>query len=1004
MNITKFSINRPVATAMFFMGVLLVGLISYYDLSVDLLPNVDLPIISVETHVPGYTSLEIENIVTKPIEAVVSSINGVNKLVSTSEEGLSTVKVFFNLGNKMNYASAEIRERINLIVNTFPEDAQFPQIKRYNPSDSPMTIISAHSSLSPEKLRSIVEYDLEQPLKRIVGVANVEIKGGRKREIIVEVDHGRLNAMGLTIENLSAIINQSNLNFQVGEISENEKRTASRIVGKFENLKQIENLGITETRTGSLVQLKDIAMVRDSFMDADSITRFQGENRVMLYIQKESGSNILDVSARIKNKLGEINGDTGKTYTIETIYDQASYIRQAIQRLRNEALLGGILAVIVIFIFFRNYQSVFIISTVIPVSIITTFSFMKLFNVPLNIITISGFTLGIGMLVDNSIVVMDSILKKKRINHNSVTASVAGTREVGKAITVSTISHIVVFLPLIFLQEKIKIFYSGLFFVVSISLIVSLIVALTLIPTISSKLKNNSHKKNKTNRLIRFYRKILFFSLRKRAYILSSAILLFCSSLFLIPRIGFLPIEKVDRGDFSIMIKTHPGSRLEYTDRISLNAEKILFESPYVKDVSTEITEETIKIRVRLVDKEKREKSTREVAEELREEISSIPGTNVYFDIQQLNSKGNKIVLQVNGDDVEKMVSIAFQIKQHLQNLKGISDIVIHQNNPKPEMHIKIMQDKAGAYGLNSTQVANAVRSALTGPLSTEYVDDGKEINVRVRIQKSDIHGLSILRKLQIPVYSTGGNIVSIPIGEVCTFKRVNGMTEVHRKDRHRMVEISADIGEEDTFRAVQEIKHELKNIQFSEGYSYEFGEDYQELKDNREQMVFSFFLSVILVYMIMASLFESYVYPLTIIFSVPLGIIGSLVILFLFDKSINMPVYIGAITLAGIVVNNAIVLVDYVKLLRDRGVGKWRAIITSGESRLRPIIMTSSTTLLALLPMAIDKESGSALWSPLALTVIGGLFSSTLLTLVVLPVVISFIDNPKKDSIATTV
>jgi HAE1 family hydrophobic/amphiphilic exporter-1 len=378
----------------------------------------------------------------------------------------------------------------------------------------------------------------------------------------------------------------------------------------------------------------------------------------------------------------------------------------------------------------------------------------------------------------------------------------------------------------------------------------------------------------------------------------------------------------------------------------------------------------------------------------LRPKVSFQPKTQVHFDIERKKSSGNELVLEVSGYDQKKLTQLAFQVKQQLAQMGEISDVVIHQNNPKPELQIRVLHDKAGLHGLDATGIAHAVRSRLTGPLATEYMDAGKEIDLRVRLQEEDRKSFAVLEDIAIPVSEDGGQRTLVPLSEVSQLNLVQGMAEINRKDRHRMIKISAEVPEADLIQTIAKVRAELDRIPFPEEYGYSFGENYEELRQSRKEMLFGFALAVILVYMILASLFESFVYPFTIMFSVPMALIGSLLLLYLAGKSINVPVYLGAITLTGIAVNNAVVLVDYIKQLRGSGLRKWRAIIKGGESRLRPILMTSGTTLFALLPMALDRGEGSNLWSPLALTIMGGLFSATLLTLFVLPVLVSFISD----------
>ena len=497
--------------------------------------------------------------------------------------------------------------------------------------------------------------------------------------------------------------------------------------------------------------------------------------------------------------------------------------------------------------------------------------------------------------------------------------------------------------------------------------------------------------------MVHRYRRVLTFSFRNRGKIIASGTVLFLGSLLLIPRIGFDPVTRLDRGEFTIVLRTAPGTRLQVTDALARRIETVLMQTPTVKDVATEVTSDTARLRVRLVPERERGQATRQVVEALRPQVSALPEAQVHFDISSQASGGNKVELEINGYDQQTLTTLASKVRKRLSEMPDLTDVVIHQGNPEPEIQINILHDKAGAYGLNATQIAEAVRSRITGPLSTEYIDNGKEVSLRVRLQEKDLKDPALLGNILIPVLLRDEHRVMVPLSEVSTMTFNQGMAEIHRKDRHRMIRISAQVGRKNLIQTAAQIKGELQAIHFPDGYNYNFGEDYQEALENRKEMLFAFALSVILVYMILASLFESFLYPLAIIVSVPLALIGSLVVLFIFGKSINIPVYVGAITLAGIAVNNAVVMVDYINLIKSNGVTKWRAIIRAGENRLRPILMTSGTTLLALLPMALNKGEGSNLWSPLALTIIGGLFSSTILTLVILPVLASLIEEMKE-------
>lgn len=993
MNLTTLSIGRPITTTMVFAGLFLIGIVSLISIHIDLLPDVDFPVITIETQVPGYSAEEIENEVTKPVEAMVSIMNHVHKVRSTSGEGLSQVRIAFDLGTDMDWAAADVREKINLIRDTFPKDARNPHIRKYNPSEAPVAVLSVHGNLPAVKLRQMVEEKIEKKLERIKGVGNVSVKGGRKREIIVEVDRGRLQALGLSITYIAEILKSNNLNMQVGSLEGRKSRFVTRVVGEYSDLMQIRRLAVGTTPAGSLVRLGDVARVTDSFGKEEHLIRFQGEPRIMVSIQKESGANTLRISEALRSEVASLRDELGKTVTLNILYDQATFVRKAVKRLSDEAISGGILAIAVIFLFLRNFQGILVIGMSIPISIMMTFALMYLFGIPLNVISLSGFTLGVGMLVDNSIVVIENIFRKRQEGYDRTGSSVTGTGEVIRAITISTFAHIAVFFPVIFLQKKIRMFYSGLFFTVSFSLLASLVVALTLIPLLSSRLNLRPlWGRGKGKRVYRRYRHILILSLRHRGKIMTGTLVLFAASLFLIPRIGFQPLGQVDQGAFTMVVRTPPGTRLQVTDADARKMENFLLHTTGVKDVSTEVSEEIAQLRVRLVPREVRKVSTRAFVEALRPRLPSLPAADIHFDIERRSSTGNKIVLAVNGHDQKKLTALAFEIKKRMSSVPEISDVVIYQANPEPEMQIRILHDKAALHGLNAKSIARAIRSSITGPIATEYIEKGKEVDLRIRSRRRDVADLSLLRNMVIPVRISSGQSIPVPLSEVCSFHFTRGVKEIHRTDQHRTIEISAEIGRSDLANTANRVEEQLKGISFPEGYGYEFGENYREMKKSETEMLVAFSMAVLLVYMILASLFESFVLPLTVMFSVPMAAIGSIAILFLSGKSISIPVYVGAITLAGIVVNNGVVLLDYINLLGSGGMGKWRAIVRGGESRLRPILMTSATTVLALLPMALDRGEGSNLWSPLALTIMGGLVVSTILTLITLPILYSFI------------
>jgi HAE1 family hydrophobic/amphiphilic exporter-1 len=1034
MNLASFAIKKPITIVMISLGAVLLGIVSLSNLPLDLYPDVDFPVLTISTRLPGYSPVHIEALITKPIEEVASTVNNVKTVKSLSREGESEVLVKFKIGTNMDFASLQIREKIDLIRGDFPKDTRFPMISKRNPASNPIIVLTAFGQAGPAKLREVSDDLIKKRLERIPGVANVEVNGGKEREIVVDVEEGQLKAMGLSILEIAHRIEKSNVSLPTGTLVKGDSELTTRAAGEVRSLKEIEDIPLSKTRRDSLILVKDIGKVKDTFKESEVITLFKGEPRVSIALQKESDANTLQLANAVDKEMKALSPMLPSGVKLEVFYNQADYIRSSLKRLKESIFLGGILAMAVLFVFLRHIPSTLIIGVSIPLSVIATFSLMYFTGITMNVISMSGLALGIGMLVDNSIVVLENIFRHKLKGSGAAEAASIGTREVVTAITASTFAHIAVFFPIVFVQKKVQMLYSNLFYTVSFSLVISLLVAIAIVPMLSSWTRSMPRKEEIIKRrYIRLYRKGLLKALRYRWAVALAALVLFGGSLFLIKFIGFESIGAMEKREFRISIQTPPGTKLSVVQGVTDEIEAILSKIPDVSDVSTEVRGDWARVFVRLK-KEGGGRSTREVVEMMRPKVNAIPRAQITFSIDRVVGTGHSIILQVNGFDPKKLLSYAFQIKRRLQAVKGVSDVVIRQANEKPELTVKVLHDQAGAIGLDAAKIAHTIRSAFTGPISTKYREKGKEIDVRVRLRPEDRPDASAFQRLlatysenqkekdrrarleaeaktdpsalQYLLTTHSKNQLIIPLSEVCRFDEGFGPGEIHRKDQQRMVEIQAEVsGDIDLQRAAFLVEQELSSFRFEKGYGYTFGEDYREMKASQREMLYAVILAVLLVYMILASLFESLLHPFTIMLSVPLAAIGVLWIFFVTGMPMNVGVYVGAIALAGIVVNNSIVLVDFIRLLRERGMGRWKAIVKAGEFRLRPILMTSATTVLGLIPMAIDRSAEAALWSPLALTIISGLTVSTVLTLFVVPVVYSLVEgirkSPKKNSLS---
>jgi HAE1 family hydrophobic/amphiphilic exporter-1 len=972
------------------------GSISIKKLPIEFLPDVNYPVLSIETKLEGYSPIEVENLVTKPIEKQLSLISDIKNIYSLSKEGNSNITVTYEIGKNMDFSAEEIRSKLALIVNELPKDIRIPIVKKYNPSDAPIIILSIHSQDSKIDLRDFVENQISNPLKRINGVASVEMHGGKERELIIEIDPGRLRAYGLSLGEISNVIRNSNINMQTGSIKIFGNKISIRSIGSINNIDEIKNIAINTKINNNIIRVKDIGIVDYKFVRSDKIIRYQGKERILVYLVKDSNANTVNVSQSAFDYIYNIQKIYKNIIFIETVLNQAELILSSIKNLRNEAIYGAIFASIIIFLFLRNLISIIIVTISIPLSILSTFAFMYLTGINFNLISLLGITLGIGMLVDNAIVVMENTHQKiSSFRYSSLTAALNGTSEVSSAITISTICHIVIFFPLIFLHKKIKIYYSGLFLTVSFSLLTSLIIAMTIVPLFCSKL--SPHRiytpNNNQNYLMQFYEKFLIYCLSKKYIVLIGTFILSTVTAIIVITIGFDQHSRLDKGEFDIILQSIPGTHIEHTSETARIVEKKLIESNKVEKFTTEIVGDTAKIGVSMVAKSDINNETRNFIEYLRMKIGMIPDVNLYFDFKNKNINGSKISIFIVNNNLDELLKKAHILKNILSMNSKLSDIIIHQENPKPEVHIVIDKNKAALYHITSYEIANFIRSVFTGPISTKIIKDHKIIDVRIRYDKNRIkESFSAFQQLKLPIVHEilHGNFV--PLNEISKITIENGPSAIMRRNGNRVIEISALVTNSSISEVYSDINKKMLSSKKFDNDEFYFNEKYTEAEIEKRNMIFGFFLSVVFIFMLLASLFESYLTPLLIIVAVPLGLIGSIFALLISGSYINQTVYVGGITLIGIVVNNSIVLVDHIKFLSKNSKNKMNAVIEGSKNRLRPIIMTSTTTIFALLPMLIDKSSESSIWTPMAVTIIGGLITSTVMTLIILPVLFSIV------------
>lgn len=1053
MALPHIAIRRPVTILMAVVIATMIGFISLFYLPVELMPNISFGRITIRVRIRGgMPPVEVEERVSKPIEEAVGTVSHLSDLLSISEEGESRVELSFEPGTNMNFAALEVREKFAKVKNLLPEEIEKPVIANYRYSDYPIMILAVTSNVySPEYLRRVVDEEVKDKIKRVSGVANVEVGGGRERKILVEVDQRRLAAHSVSLNKVISILKMNNLNLLAGDIERTKEKYLVRTIGEFENIEQIKNMGITISNTGSIIRLRDIAQVKDSYLEPRGFARMNVRPVVSIWIQKESTANTISVVDGINKQLEILKPTLEKNIGLAVTYNQAEFIRQSIDTVKTTLLKGALLAILILLLFLakiprglympilifmvailflpapvlyvalaalvyfllasKNLKFILIISLAIPISVMITFALMYLLNVSgtmlitLNIMTLAGVALGIGMLVDNGIVVLENIFRIRSEEPNSEKAAIKGSEEMTTVIIAGTITTLVVFLPILFLNVQARMLYGGVGITVAFSLVASLFVALTVVPLLSSKTKLISSAPEWIEKVNRFYKNRLVSMLNNRKKFLIMVLILFLITAYWFTKLDREFIGTTQQSDFTIFVRMPTGTKLEISDMACKKVEEVLKTVPEVKNMSSHVEPWISKVYVKLQPLTLRKKSTKEVIESIRSQVegirlyypqsSSVQQPFIYFEEpQEVGTK--EIILDIFGYDYKVLREIAVSMARRMESIPGLTDVKIRMREGRPEMAVKVDKKRAGLYGMDVNNIALAIHAQMRGMRATYYHADGREVETIARIDEKYRRTFKDLKNL----------VLTTPEGDQIFLKQVAdfvydlGPSEIWRKGKSRMIQLSANVGNLSLGKAVRTIEEGLTDIEFPEDYYYKFGGTYPQLVESQKQFLPTILLMLALVYMVLAGLFESYKQPLVIMLAVPLSMMGVVIALTLAKKAVSMGVVVGLVLLGGIVVNNGIILIDRINQLKSRNFKTLSAIAIAGQNRLRPILMTTATTILGLLPMALDKSESSNLWSPLAITVISGLISSTLLTLFVIPVVYYIFDSFKLEKV----
>ncbi|HHW66263.1 MAG TPA: efflux RND transporter permease subunit [Epulopiscium sp.] len=1017
MKLSKVSIQRPVTTVMVVFIVILLGIVSMGKLPVDLLPSIEYPYALVMTSYNGAGPQEIESLITKPLESVVGTVSNVKNITSTSSNGSSMIFVEFNDGTDMDVATLNMREKIDLIKGMLPEDADDPMVMEVSPDMMAMMQIGISGSDDLVKLKQIVEDEITSKIERVEGVASVNISGGKEKEIRITLLPDKLKGYNITPSTVAQSIAAENLNLPVGEVKQGTSSLTVRALGEFSSIEEIRNLPITTA--GGVIYLRDIAEVEEVFKEMTSYAYINGKPSISLSVQKQSTANTVQVSKAVNKALDRLRAEL-KDIEITMIYDTAEFINLSINNVASTAISGGILAVFILFIFLRNIRSTFIVGTAIPVSIVATFALMYFSGLTLNMVSLGGLALGIGMLVDNAIVVLENIYRHRENGEGRKDAADKGTTEVGMAVLASTLTTIAVFLPIVFVEGITAKLFKEMALTITYSLTASLVVAVTLVPMMASKIlkveKVDEIKRRKITTKIfdawsavldnidKVYRRVLNWTLHHRLKASLITIGVFIATLS-IPVLGLVGMEffpASDEGSFTIDVTLPKGTVIEETFEVVQQVEAKLEGIKEVQEVfvtiggggmlSSGTSSNSASLTVDIGSVKERERSVDEVADEVRVLVSDIPGAE--FSVSGSSSMtvtgGSPISIEIAGDDLEKLKQIANDVVDIVESVEGTREVTSSFEDGIPEAQITINRQKASMYGLNMATISNTLKTAVQGSVATRFKVDGTEIDVRMVYDTSRSEYLKDIKNIAV----TSPMGVNVPLSEVADISISESPTSIYRENQKRVVTVSSALFGVDMSTAQTAIDQRLKEYPMPDGYTYKFSGEVEQMMESFSSLGLALLLAILLVYMVLAAQFESFLHPFTIMFSVPLALTGAILGLFVTGRTLSMPSFIGLIMLVGIVVNNAIVLIDYIIQLRKRGYDRTEAILEAGPTRLRPILMTTLTTVLGMLPMALGIGEGAETMAPLATAVIGGLSLSTILTLVVIPLNYTLFDD----------
>ncbi|HOO76908.1 MAG TPA: efflux RND transporter permease subunit [bacterium] len=1016
MFLSNLAINRRVLTQVIILIFVILGLVGYLDSPVDLFPKVDIPWVSVATIYTGAGPREIETLVTKPLEEELSTVEGLKHITSRSEEGLSIIALEFELGIDTDAAAADVRDKVALAEPDLPEDAEKPLVSKFDLNAMPIMSLAVSGNRPPQELYLLADNKIRSAISRVRGVANADIIGGQEREIRIAVDQKRLNALHLRFDDIFSAIRQANLELPSGHITEASNEFTIRLAGKIEELEEFRKIPII-TKEGETIRLEDICEIEDTVKEVRELARFQGKPSLGILIQKRSDANTIGVADGIYRTIRDLKRLLPSDIEIEVSTDNSVFIRNSLGEVTNNIVMGIVLTAVCLFFFLHNFRSTLIIAVAMPTSIICTFFLVYLFGFSINMLSMSGLALAVGILVNNAILVLENIHRYLEMGKDRVTAAKVGTSEIAAAVASTTLTNIVVFLPVAFMQSIAGQFFRQFAMVIVFSTIFSLFISYTLTPMLASRFLRETREKKKVfqawerfyDRLSEKYGRLVGTILRRKALVIGLTVVAFVLSLLLTPLIGFEFFPATDQGSFKIAVETPVGTSLQATDAVVRRVEALAESIPEKEKIFAMVGKTSSahggstsginlgEVDIDLVDLEARNRSTGQIMNSLRPLLAEIPGAS--FTLQETEQGGGggdkPIKIEISGDDIETLNRLAAEIMNLAATVPGAVDIDSDWRSGKPELWFLPDREKAAEYGITVGDIARVLRSSFSGEVASTYRVSDDEFDIRVKLREGDRRFQEQVRNLTLP--AADGK--PVPLTAVCRIENGEGPTTITRKDRSRTVTVSANVSGVSAGEVGRSLGRLIdEKMTFPEGYSYFSGGEMEMIAKEFGELIKALILAICLTFLMLAGILESWRFPVMIMLSLPLALITILLALFLTGATINIMSLMAIIMLVGLVINNTIVIVDYANHLRRNGNGNiFDAVVQACQVRLRPILMANLTTVIAMIPLALAKGAGGGYRASMGVVSIGGMMGGAFLALIVMPAVYVLFASPRE-------